>query len=170
MPGDEGKFGGCLAGEQGFVHISADGDLEADLPALVESPPPTENSSATTDSAASAELATPKRPWRELVAGFIDDWTADTEAWIDSLDASDQTKERLEATALDEDDPKHVQAAKAYFEIEGSLRPAGTTNVEVQTGPPVSDVSDEKLEALLAAAAQDELSARREAREAASGE
>lgn len=82
----------------GDADPAADGDLEADLPALVESPPPTENSSATTDSAASAELATPKRPWRELVAGFIDDWTADTEAWIDSLDASDQTKERLEAT------------------------------------------------------------------------
>jgi MoaA/NifB/PqqE/SkfB family radical SAM enzyme len=29
VPGDESKFGGCLAGGRGFVHISADGDLEA---------------------------------------------------------------------------------------------------------------------------------------------
>jgi MoaA/NifB/PqqE/SkfB family radical SAM enzyme len=29
MPGDEAPFGGCLAGGRGFVHISADGDLEA---------------------------------------------------------------------------------------------------------------------------------------------
>jgi MoaA/NifB/PqqE/SkfB family radical SAM enzyme len=29
VPGDEGQFGGCLAGGRGFVHISADGDLEA---------------------------------------------------------------------------------------------------------------------------------------------
>ena len=29
MPGDEDRFGGCLAGGRGFVHISADGDLEA---------------------------------------------------------------------------------------------------------------------------------------------
>jgi MoaA/NifB/PqqE/SkfB family radical SAM enzyme len=29
VPGDEATFGGCLAGGRGFVHISADGDLEA---------------------------------------------------------------------------------------------------------------------------------------------
>ena len=29
VPGDEATFGGCLAGGNGFVHISADGDLEA---------------------------------------------------------------------------------------------------------------------------------------------
>ena len=29
VPGDEDQFGGCLAGGRGFVHISADGDLEA---------------------------------------------------------------------------------------------------------------------------------------------
>jgi MoaA/NifB/PqqE/SkfB family radical SAM enzyme len=29
VPGDEGRFGGCLAGGRGFVHISADGDVEA---------------------------------------------------------------------------------------------------------------------------------------------
>lgn len=101
---------------------------------------------------------------------FLRDWNTRYLQTISSPEKKMRIMERLEATALDEDDPKHVQAAKAYFEIEGSLRPAGTTNVEVQTGPPVSDVSDEKLEALLAAAAQDELSARREAREAASGE
>ena len=29
VPGDEDRFGGCLAGGRGFVHISADGDVEA---------------------------------------------------------------------------------------------------------------------------------------------
>jgi MoaA/NifB/PqqE/SkfB family radical SAM enzyme len=29
VPGEESQFGGCLAGGRGFVHISADGDLEA---------------------------------------------------------------------------------------------------------------------------------------------
>jgi MoaA/NifB/PqqE/SkfB family radical SAM enzyme len=29
VPGEEERFGGCLAGGRGFVHISADGDLEA---------------------------------------------------------------------------------------------------------------------------------------------
>jgi len=29
VPGDEARFGGCLAGGRGFVHISAEGDLEA---------------------------------------------------------------------------------------------------------------------------------------------
>jgi MoaA/NifB/PqqE/SkfB family radical SAM enzyme len=29
VPGDEDRFGGCLAGGRGFVHISAEGDLEA---------------------------------------------------------------------------------------------------------------------------------------------
>jgi MoaA/NifB/PqqE/SkfB family radical SAM enzyme len=29
VPGDEATFGGCLAGGNGFVHISANGDLEA---------------------------------------------------------------------------------------------------------------------------------------------
>jgi MoaA/NifB/PqqE/SkfB family radical SAM enzyme len=29
VPGEEDRFGGCLAGGRGFVHISAEGDLEA---------------------------------------------------------------------------------------------------------------------------------------------
>lgn len=65
---------------------------DVELTSLTESP------GSTADTATRAQLATPKRPWREVVAGLIDDWTADTQAWIDSLDATDQTKERLEAT------------------------------------------------------------------------
>lgn len=39
----------------------------------------------------------PRRTWREIVAGFLDEWTADTQAWIDSLDVDDEAKARMEA-------------------------------------------------------------------------
>lgn len=82
---------------QAEVDDEADSDSavatdDADLTSLTESPRVTAVTTPRT------ELATTRRPWREVVAGFIDDWTADTQAWIDSLDATEQTKQRLEAT------------------------------------------------------------------------
>ena len=64
-------------------------------------------------------------------------------------------------TATDQDDPKHVQAAKTYFEIEGSMKP---TQVSVEMSRKSLDtLSDEDLAALAAKVAGDELAARREA-------
>jgi len=64
----------------------------------------------------------------------------------------------LEQTATDNDDPKHVQAAKAYFEIEGSMKPQ---RMEVQVTKDAAKLSDDELENLLAAHAQSEVERRR---------
>jgi len=59
----------------------------------------------------------------------------------------------LEQTATDPDDPKHVQAAKTYFEIEGSMKPA---KMEVSVSKDVEKLSDEELDAFLSAHAEQE--------------
>ena len=57
-------------------------------------------------------------------------------------------------TATDPDDPKHVQAAKAYFEIEGSIKPA---RMEVSvSNRPTTELTDDQLDALIAERAQAE--------------
>lgn len=68
----------------------------------------------------------------------------------------------LMATATDADDPKHVQAAKAFFEIEGSLRPQ-KNQVDIKVTAAPSELSDDDLERLMSDKATDELSKRREA-------
>lgn len=60
-------------------------------------------------------------------------------------------------TATDADDPKHVQAAKAYFEIEGSMKPA---RMEVTVQRPAADLTDDQLAALLAERAEAEMGQR----------
>lgn len=54
--------------------------------------------SATEKVQLAAPTTAPKRTWSQVVSDFLDDWTADTEAWIDSLDVSDRAKARLEAS------------------------------------------------------------------------
>ena len=56
-------------------------------------------------------------------------------------------------TATDNDDPKHVQAAKAYFEIEGSMKPA---KMEVTVQRPAAELTDDQLATLLAERAEAE--------------
>lgn len=59
----------------------------------------------------------------------------------------------LYRTATDPDDPKHVQAAKAYFEIEGSMKPA---KMEVTVQRPAAELTDDQLATLLAERAEAE--------------
>jgi hypothetical protein len=59
----------------------------------------------------------------------------------------------LYRTATDGDDPKHVQAAKQYFEIEGSLQPQ---KMKVEISGTAKDLSDEDLDKLLAEVAASE--------------
>jgi Helix-turn-helix of insertion element transposase len=59
----------------------------------------------------------------------------------------------LYQTATDPDDPKHVQAAKAYFEIEGSMKPS---RMEVTVQRPAAELTDDQLAALLAERAEAE--------------
>ena len=94
---------------------------------------------------------------------FLVEWNARYLRTIGSPATKMAIMETLLQTATDEDDPKHVQAAKAYFEIEGSLRPVkAQVDVNVSGAKP-SELSDAQLDALLADKATDELAKRREA-------
>tara|TARA_R110000803_G_scaffold16310_2_gene44684 strand:+ start:2757 stop:3188 length:432 start_codon:yes stop_codon:yes gene_type:complete len=106
-------------------------------------------------------------------AAKLSSWKGETEflqAWdgkylrtIGSPETKMKIMQTLMGTATDEDDPKHVQAAKTFFEIEGSLRPA-KTQVDVNVAAtPVSDLTTDQLNAMLASKAGDELGRRREA-------
>lgn len=66
----------------------------------------------------------------------------------------------LERTATDPDDPKHVQAAKTYFEIEGSMKPQ---QMNVQVTKDAAKLTDDELDGLLDSLAVSE----KERREAA---
>jgi hypothetical protein len=93
---------------------------------------------------------------------FLREWNAQYLRWLSNPSDKMSIIHTLKQTATDPDDPKHVQAAKAFFEIEGSLRPSrGAVDVTVSTKP--SDLSDEDLRRLMAAKANDELAKRREA-------
>lgn len=53
----------------------------------------------------------------------------------------------LYKTATDPDDPKHVQAARQYFDIEGSVKPQ---KMQVEVSRPAKELTDEELDAILA--------------------
>ena len=100
--------------------------------------------------------------WKSDVE-FLQAWDAQYLKTIGSPETKMRIMQTLMQTATDEDDPKHVQAAKTFFEIEGSLRPA-KAQVDVNVhGTKPSELTDEQLDELLAAKAGDELSQRREA-------
>lgn len=88
---------------------------------------------------------------------FLEEWERRYLATIGNPDRKQTIMDTLYRTATDPDDPKHVQAAKQYFEIEGSLKPA-KTEVNIQTGD-ASGLSKEQLERLLAMHAERHLKA-----------
>jgi uncharacterized protein YaaQ len=124
---------------------------------------PKERRDPPTQEKLAAELGTTPGELSKLKhsAEFLALWNTTYLRTIGSPDAKMSIMETLLRTATDQDDPKHVQAAKAYFEIEGSLRPA-KVEVKVQAGA-VSQLSDDDLQRLLAAKANDELAKRRDA-------
>jgi hypothetical protein len=85
--------------------------------------------------------------WRNHDKEFLEAWERRYLATIGNPGTKQEIMKTLYRTATDPDDPKHVQAAKAYFEIEGSMKPA---RMEVSVSRPASELSDEQLEALLA--------------------
>lgn len=117
-----------------------------------------------TQSALAAEL--------DLDSSLLSAWKRDPdflEAWnvrylrtIGNPGSKMEIMNTLMATATDADDPKHVQAAKAFFEIEGSLRPQ-KNQVDIKVTAAPSELSDDDLERLMSDKATDELSKRREA-------
>lgn len=92
---------------------------------------------------------------------FLKEWNAQYLRTISNPGRKMEIMETLLRTATDQEDPKHVQAAKTFFEIEGSLRPS--SHVEVEVKKPLSELTDEQLAALAAKTVGDELAARREA-------
>lgn len=94
-------------------------------------------------------------------ADFLRDWNTRYLQTISSPDKKMRIMHRLEQTALDEDDPKHVQAAKTYLDIVESMKPSGPRGGG-EVAAPASSLSDSDLEMLLSQGAADELEARRE--------
>lgn len=86
---------------------------------------------------------------------FLEEWDKRYLLTIGNPDRKKSIMDTLYKTATDELDPKHVQAAKTYFEIEGSLRPA-KTDINVNVGD-ASSLSREQLESLLAEHARKQL-------------
>ena len=100
--------------------------------------------------------------WKRDVE-FLQAWDSQYLRTIGSPDTKMKIMQTLMNTATDPDDPKHVQAAKTFFEIEGSLRPT-KTQVDVNLhGVKPSELTDEQLDELLRGKAGDELAQRREA-------
>lgn len=92
--------------------------------------------------------------WRTEDKEFIEAWEKEYLRTIGNPSVKSEIMQTLLKTATDPDDPKHVQAAKAYFEIEGSLKPV-KTQVNVQTGD-VQKLTMEQLDELLAQKAEAE--------------
>ena len=84
---------------------------------------------------------------------FLEEWERRYLATIGNPSRKSEIMDTLLRTATDPDDPKHVQAAKAYFEIEGSIKPA---RMEVQVTRPAQELSDEQLAELLQLSAKAE--------------
>lgn len=91
--------------------------------------------------------------WKED-RDFLEEWERMYLKSVGDPSRKSEIMNTLFQTATDPDDPKHVQAAKTYFEIEGSLKP---TKMEVQvTQRPAKDLSDEELAELISLNAEAE--------------
>jgi hypothetical protein len=89
---------------------------------------------------------------------FLEEWERRYLATIGDPSRKSEIMDTLYRTATDPDDPKHVQAAKQYFEIEGSVKPA---RMELKvTGSP-KELTDEQLADIIALKATSELEHRR---------
>lgn len=89
---------------------------------------------------------------------FLDEWQKRYIKTIGDPGRKQHIMETLYRTATDGDDPKHVAAAKQYFEIEGSVSPA---KMQVEVTGSAKDLSNEQLESMIAQRAADELADRR---------
>lgn len=78
---------------------------------------------------------------------FLEAWEKMYLKTIGDPERKQKIMDTLYRTATDPDDPKHVQAAKQYFEIEGSVKPA---KMQVEVTRPAKELSDDELDAILA--------------------
>lgn len=98
--------------------------------------------------------------WKEE-PDFLKEWEREYLRTVGNPEVKMKIMRALEQIASDPDDPKIVQAARAYFEIQGTVKPQGTVEVNVNTKPP-TELSDDELRELMAMKAGDELARRRE--------
>ena len=111
--------------------------------------PPSERDPSTLNDLAD-ELQLTRRTltnWKTDDKEFLEAWEKLYLKTIGNPEVKMKIMKTLERTASDADDPKHVQAAKAYFEIEGSVKPA-KMQVEV-TQRPAKELSDDELAELI---------------------
>lgn len=78
---------------------------------------------------------------------FLEAWEKLYLKTIGNPERKQKIMDTLYKTATDPDDPKHVQAAKQYFEIEGSVKPA---KMQVEVTKSASNLTDEELDEILA--------------------
>lgn len=102
------------------------------------------------------ELGTTRRTlttWKTDDKEFMEEWEKRYLKTIGDPSRKSLIMDTLLRTATDPDDPKHVQAAKAYFEIEGSIKPA---KMQVEVSREASKLTDEQLDELVALKAAQE--------------
>lgn len=91
--------------------------------------------------------------WKTDDKEFIDEWEKRYLKTIGDPSRKSEIMDTLLRTATDSDDPKHVQAAKAYFEIEGSIKPA---KMQVEVTREAKELTDDELAQLIALKAEAE--------------
>ena len=95
--------------------------------------------------------------WKTDDKEFIEEWEKRYLRTIGNPERKAKIMDTLLATATDADDPKHVQAAKTYFEIEGSVKPA---KMQVEVRKEASELTDAELAQLISLKAEAELRGR----------
>lgn len=85
--------------------------------------------------------------WKTVDKEFIEAWEKLYLKTIGNPGRKQEIMDTLFATATDQDDPKHVAAAKQYFEIEGSMKPQ-EHKIRIERDP--KELSDEDLEKAIA--------------------
>ena len=78
---------------------------------------------------------------------FIEEWEKLYIKNIGDPSRKQEIMDTLYRTATDPDDPKHVQAARQYFEIEGSVKPQ---KMQVEVSGSAKDLTTEELQRIAA--------------------
>lgn len=86
-------------------------------------------------------------------------WEVQAKQVVGSPERAQDVLEAMYQRAMDSTDPKQVQAAKLYLEAIDAVKPP---TVNVQTRSDLARVSDDELQAMIAASAQQMLVERRE--------
>jgi len=98
--------------------------------------------------------------WRKN-PDFVALWDQHYMTTIGSPERKQALLDTLYKTGTDNDDPRHVQAAKTYMELVDGLKPQ---KLDITVNRPAKDLSDEELDAIAAQFAARERAAREQER------